>query len=564
MDLSSGSQAVVSKATLAAALPAAPAARHSELKNADSQRDNAFWLILAALVSLSTLGLSPVLMNLWDVWTNDPLRSIGMLIVLVSVILTLRAWRQRNWELDGTWWGMAPLSLAFVFGDSGQRFSLDLVAGQAAVNLLPPRLSLYFFASGVILLFAGIRVWRLAWLPLALLLFAQPVPAFSTHYLDLPLQSLSARAARSFAGRIGFPPANQELLRLMFTPSFGMFIAPGCDGLRGAVTLGYAALITGYLKGVRILRLALYVAGAVMLGYLFNLLRLCALVLYYRIALGHAFLENFAKQADYMIGGSLMLVAALLFLWAATRDEVQSKLPELPGGPLVFTGRNWRVLPWKLVIFAMVSVLFAAPGVLAIRDYRKSLAASIRDRDLPAAQLDLLMPKQLGAFRLTRAWQEEASGRVALETAAYSDGASHEIVLGVWLPPGLHSMHESWRTRGEDPERRSDESFATADGRPVSFDTAFYADGITDSFAGNALCTPATCLPMGENRGLHLVFTVNPVDFNTRGVRAVPIFFRVETPHSGATKSPQYDELLSDAKQFLANVDFPELSRRFQ
>jgi len=40
----------------------------------------------------------------------------------------------------------------------------------------------------------------------------------------------------------------------MFAPDFGMFIAPGCDGIRGAITLGYLALVLGYLKRVSLRR----------------------------------------------------------------------------------------------------------------------------------------------------------------------------------------------------------------------------------------------------------------------------------------------------------------------
>ena len=107
----------------------------------------------------------------------------------------------------------------------------------------------------------------------------------------------------------------------MFSPDFGMFIAPGCDGMRGAVTMGYFALILGYLKRVSVPRWILYVSGAVLLGYLFNFARLCMLVIYYRIALGHGWLEQGAKQADYAIGFCLFAVAMLLFLWAALRKK---------------------------------------------------------------------------------------------------------------------------------------------------------------------------------------------------------------------------------------------------
>jgi hypothetical protein len=170
----------------------------------------------------------------------------------------------------------------------------------------------------------------------------------------------------------------------------------------------------------------------------------------------------------------------------------------------------------------------------------------------------------VGPYKLNRAWQEQSNGRVALETGAYESDAPGEIVVGVWLPPGQHSMHDSWRIHGEDPEMHANKSFLTAGSRSVAFETAFYSDGITDSFAGNAVCTPTFCLPLNDDRSIRMLFTLNPVDFNTRGVRAVPIFFRVEMPHGSAPGPAAYNELNAEAEKFLMNVDFPELSRRFQ
>ena len=46
-------------------------------------------------------------------------------------------------------------------------------------------------------------------------------------------------------------PLSPDQLRLMFTPDFGMFIAPGCNGIRGAVTMGLIALIAGYIYRFR-------------------------------------------------------------------------------------------------------------------------------------------------------------------------------------------------------------------------------------------------------------------------------------------------------------------------
>lgn len=524
-----------------------------------------FWIWLAAVVAVGTLGLAPVFMGLWEVWTNDPLRSIGMLIVPASIILTLREWKKGGWELRGTWWGVLPLVLALLSAESRVRFGWYVIAGQARLNLFSPGLSLYCFASGVILLFAGARLWRRAWFPLGLLLLAQPVPAFGNQYLDLPLQSLSAHVARKFAVWIGFPPTNPQLLRLMFSPAFGMFIAPGCDGLRGAVTLGYVALIAGYLKRVSLPRWILYVTGAVLLGYFFNLVRLCALILYYRAALGHPLLEQFAKQADYLIGGCLMLFAAVLFLWIVMRKTKTAA----DAGP----SSSWheshlrpdaRILFRKVAAFAVLAAIAAVGGLLAIRDFQKSLVESVRDGELTPSQLDDLLPKQLGSFKLNRAWQQEANGRLALETGAYSSGSSGEVILGVWLPPGRHSVRDSWKVHGEDPQLQSSRHFVTAQGRSVLFDTSFYSDGVADSFAGDVICTPSACLPPLRNHGVHLLFTMHPIDFKTRGTRAVPIFFRVEAPRAAVPDSAAYEELSAEAERFLKDIDFPDISRRFQ
>ena len=53
-----------------------------------------------------------------------------------------------------------------------------------------------------------------------------PVPHVFSSAVDLPLQHASATVARAFAHALG-QPLTQDKLRLMFTPDFGMFIAPG-------------------------------------------------------------------------------------------------------------------------------------------------------------------------------------------------------------------------------------------------------------------------------------------------------------------------------------------------
>lgn len=521
------------------------------------------WLSVAALAVLGTVGMASILLQLWDIWTDDPLKSIGMLIVPLSVILTLRVWRDHGWELRGNWWGLALAVVGLCMSAYRYAFASRVLAGPVSFNLLSPKVGLYLFGSGFVLLFAGARVWRRAWFPLALLLCAQPVPYFFLIYGDLPLQDFSAHIARSFAVLIGFPPANKELLRLMFTPDFGMFIAPGCDGVRGGLTMGYLALITGYLKKVSLPRWIAYTVGGVLLGYLFNLLRLCALVLYYRIAAGHAGLEHFAKWADYIIGGCLFLVATVIFLWIVSRKNEAPDASAEPPAPAARFLRERQQFAWRAAAFGVTAALFVPVGLHAIRTYQKSFSAKVRDGIIRPAQLNARMPKQFGSYMLNRAWQEQVNGRTRIQSGAYDRPQRDEAVIGVWLPSWAHNMNVSWMARGEDPIQRHDETFQTAGG-PAVFDTAFYSDGITDSIAGNVFCSPSQCVTLPEQVHEGVTLNIAPIDFRTPGNRAVSIFFRIDRPHSSADQAAIFQELTSEAKEFLAGVDFGEISRRFQ
>src|SRR5438270_8643914 len=107
-------------------------------------------------------------------------------------------------------------------------------------------------------------------------------------------------------------PLTPDHLRLMFTPEFGMFIAPGCNGIRGSVTMALIAIFAGYVYRFRWYNNAVLLTGAVLLGYFFNLVRLCTLVLYYIVALHFPWLQNRAEMADYILGGALFLCATFL------------------------------------------------------------------------------------------------------------------------------------------------------------------------------------------------------------------------------------------------------------
>ena len=322
-------------------------------------------------------------------------------------------------------------------------------------------------------------------------------------------------------------------------------------------------MISGYLRRMRLLRWAFYILGAISLGYLFNLIRLCALVLYYRVAIGHPQLERLAKQADYAIGGCLVLVGATFLLGIASRrSEVGPDEPE----EIVADNdsRNSVAIRWRMAGFAAIVGFTIIPGVQAIRHYRKSFAASVRDADISRTQLDSLMPRQIGEYKLSRVWQEEENRQVKVESAAYRRNGGDEIALGVWIAPNSHSLHDSWKARGVLPLFQRNESYLTARDQRIWFDTAFYSDGMTDSLAGNVFCTPSACFPSQQLPSTYMFFSLEPIDFSTRGSRAVSIFFRLDAPHRAGPREDAYEGLAGEARRFLVHLDFTDISLRFQ
>ncbi len=515
---------------------------------------------IAVLTALGGLGIYRELALLWTTWTHDPLRSIGMLIPPVSILLTLRVWRQFGWQMRGTWWGLVVIAFSYLLSVLRQKVVLLAFFGDASLSFLPISLPLYVYTSGIVLLFAGLQVWRKAWFPISLLLLSQPVPILANGLIDIPLQNISARVARFFATMIGFAPTTPQL-RLMFSPNFGMFIAPGCDGIRGAVTMGYVALILGYLKRVRSIVWAAWVAGAVLLGYLFNLIRLCVLVLYYRIALGHPKLENVAEQADYAIGSCLFLAATFLCIWLAGRKE-QAAAPIQPtnhaGANSLGIGSIWaKCVALMVVVLATLSL--------------PSFALNFTRKNAPSLEsLAAKMPKQVGRFTLSRTWYEQQSGTPLVQAGAYSAPNSDEIVLGVWIAPlsYYHDPNTCWLARGLQPDSLTSKEFLVAGGKSVDLSTGFYSDGVTDSIVANTACTPDTCSQIQNvNSNNHLGFVfLQPHWGATPGAvhHPVSIMIRIDRLHSDQSR-PETQGILSDeARQFLAGLDPTGLSGSFQ
>jgi exosortase J len=521
------------------------------------------------VIALASLCMAVGLLTIWnsvrvlfDIWTHDDLKSMGMVVPLVSYLLILRAWRSLGWEIEGSWWGFAVLALSAALMFLRDQMLLIVTVNKDWLLQLPPLpLVAVIYAAGMVLLFGGTRLLKAAWFPVLFMWAVIPVPETFSRRVDLPLQHASATVARAWAHALG-QPLTQDKLRLMFTPEFGMFIAPGCNGIRGAITLGLAAVVVSYLYRFRWYVYAPVVAGSVLLGYLFNFLRLCLLVVYYKIALPYPWLQHHAKIADYMIGGCLFLCALAVFFTVADklRNEPKDVLPE----PAVEAPRETRSARPLLLKVGAVLAMATIFGVDVLHEHQVVIAASAPARQPPS------LPKQVGNFTLVRTWNESQFGVLIYTWGEYAAPASADgnpgahVMLGI-SPQSVHDAEVCHIARGEDPTWHGQIVTATSGGE-IELTAAAYNDGATQKLEASTVCDNGACRQYSETSQHVTVIYARPhrgVPLQSDSTRPIPVMLKVESLDTMAPVSVMEPQLAATLTEFLKGADLPAITALF-
>jgi exosortase J len=380
-------------------------------------------------------------------------------------------------------------------------------------------------------------------------------------WVDLPLQAVSAHMARAFATHLGQHLAPDNL-RLMFTPDFGMFIAPGCNGIRVSVTMGFIALIAGYVYRFRWYANALVVMGAILLGYVFNLARLCLLVLYYVAALHVTWLQNKAEGADYLIGGALFLLATLLLFAVIQRLREgpagvrASALPRPDRLPERNTGRRYAQ--------------FAAMGAMALVA-GAGLARTIAARPPADTIVDATanrFPSQMGSYTLVRSWNETmTTGQVVYLWAEYSPAnGGTPVAIGVSPVFGWHDPLLCHTLRGDSPLWQGQQTFVDAGAVAISFNSALYSDGVTEYLEASTQCSGTSCGEFATGR-THFGFVYSRPEpgslLRAEPKRPIPVLVRAEAMDGTMPADAARKMLTRDLQAFLNSVKLDELTRPY-
>jgi exosortase D (VPLPA-CTERM-specific) len=260
-------------------------------------------VLLFALV-VAYIPFANVLGGLVSLWSLHPEYSHSSLIPLISLFLI---WRERavltRSAFSGSWWGAALVVIGLTMWFVAEFSTIYVIAQYAFLVVL----------YGLVLALAGRQVFRRLWMPLLILVFMIPLPAFFANTLSLRLQLLSSQlgvAVIRLAGISVYLDGN-----VIDLGTYKLQVAEACSGLRYLFPLMTLAFIVVYLFRVATWKRVVLFLSSVPIAVFMNSLRIGLIgisVEYWGPGMAEGVLHFFEGWVVFMISMVLLLLLAAL------------------------------------------------------------------------------------------------------------------------------------------------------------------------------------------------------------------------------------------------------------
>jgi len=333
------------------------------------------------------------------------------------------------------------------------------------------------------------------------------------------------------------------------------------------VTMGFIALIAGYVYRFRWYAQVAVVAGAVLLGYVFNFARLCILVLYYIVALHLPWLRSRAEMGDYIIGACLFLLGTFLLFYVV---RCLSQSPGQIQAPAVDSMLRGEPVPGSFYprLWAMtLLVVLCCAGVARayVRQHGSAYEAQYQADEKAQGQF----PDRIGSYKLSRSWNESlTTGPLIYHWAEYvPDGGGPHISVGVSPVLGSHDTLVCHSARGEDPLWRDQITFATAGNAAVSFSGSFFNDGATQYLEASTICNGGSCGEYTSDRArFGFVYSKPNAQslFAQDPQRPIPILVKAETIDTTLPLEVARQQMLDAVRAFMLSADLNSLTQPYR
>jgi len=221
--------------------------------------------VLRALVvvALSIVVYYPILRAMVHHWQVVPDYSHGFLIVPLALYFAYeRKYKLEAARLDGSWWGLLPLTVGLAL----------LALGQLGALLTPLRSGFVFTLMGLVLLLLGREVFRILLFPLGFLLLMVPLPQSLVNVVAFPLQLIAAKWAVWSLQLFSIPVLLEG--NIIHLPNGQLFVAEACSGLRSLMALlTLGVVFAHFFRRGRVVQQTVLVVSTVPIAILVNAMR---------------------------------------------------------------------------------------------------------------------------------------------------------------------------------------------------------------------------------------------------------------------------------------------------
>lgn len=277
------------------------------------------WTFLAAALLLAIVPFADALSRLYDIWNLQPEYSHGILIPPIALFLI---WRQRYWlartAFSGSWSGLPLVAAGLALWLVGELSTIYTIEQYAFLLVL----------YGLAVSLTGWAVFKRLWMPLLILIFMVPLPAFFSNTLSLQMQLLSSAIGVGLirlAGISVFLEGNVIDLGL-----YKLQVAEACSGLRYLFPLMTLAFIVSYFFRAPFWKRAALFASSVPIALLMNSFRIGLIgvsVEYWGTKMAEGLLHDFEGWVVFMLStGALLLVAMGLSRVGASKTRWRDAL----------------------------------------------------------------------------------------------------------------------------------------------------------------------------------------------------------------------------------------------
>jgi len=250
------------------------------------------------LVALSIWALWPRIVEMSEVWAENPTYSHGYLVPLFSIGLL---WWKRDIlskiTLETRWWGLPVIALACAVQLLGMYIYIPWLEGA----------SLMVFIAGIAILIGGWNLLKITWPSIAFLVFMIPLPWRVEATLRSPLRLFAAQVSNWLLQLFGLPSVVEGTVIDISGQKLG--VEEACSGI--AMLMTFFALATGLMIVVQrpwVDKLVI-ILSALPIAIICNVLRITATgILYYTVG------ESVGKFVYHDLAGFLMMPMGIAFL----------------------------------------------------------------------------------------------------------------------------------------------------------------------------------------------------------------------------------------------------------